>query len=169
MLSLDSALGQLTSIDWFSRSRQRDAVASELSLQYVASWKDAIRLCGRVSTANAFQEACGILTRELGIRFRQEFRKWNATVDNANAALEASVLPRVDSVIEATTDIGSVEHGVLLMKRFVRWDLVSYLMEQASSDLVKPRFYTEVLAIYQSGHFPCGWDEQWPHGRIWLY
>jgi hypothetical protein len=30
-------------------------------------------------------------------------------------------------------------------------------------------FFLELLTIYQAGHFPCGWQGEWPKGKLLLY
>jgi len=169
VLGIEMAIDRMKSIDWFARTGAEDAIQSRLKPKFVDSWKKAIELRGRVGTANAFQEAGAMLTRDLGIRFRTEYRNWNNIVRATKTLLEEEVFPVADAVIESLHEIQAIKFGAPLLKDSIRWDLISYVTEQVYSDLVPPGFYTAVLPLYQAGHFPCGWDEKWPDGILWLY
>jgi hypothetical protein len=30
-------------------------------------------------------------------------------------------------------------------------------------------FFLELLTVYESGHFPCGWQGEWPQGKLLVY
>ena len=30
-------------------------------------------------------------------------------------------------------------------------------------------FFNELLLVYEAGHFPCGWQGDWPAGRLLVY
>lgn len=43
-------------------------------------------------------------------------------------------------------------------------------LESEHSDIVPPGFYTNViLDCYLKGHFPCGWEGEFPAGRLIVY
>lgn len=135
----------------------------------VESWQQAVRLRGSDLASNAFSEARGRLTRKLSAEFRKEYREWNSVAKRNRELFEAHVFPKIEEVIDAIADLRAIEHGQELVKDFVRWDLIHYSAEQVYSDFVCPEFYSCILEVYEAGRFPCGWNEAWPNGRIWLF
>jgi hypothetical protein len=83
--------------------------------------------------------------------------------------LEEDIYPVVDLAIDSISELNAIEGGIHVLKDSVRWDLSHIVMEHVYSDLVPPRFYTLLFEVYESGHFPCGWDEVWPNGKLWVY
>jgi hypothetical protein len=53
--------------------------------------------------------------------------------------------------------------------RAVEWDIMMLLTEADHSDLVKPAFYAVLGFYYIKGHFPCGWEGNFPQGRLIVY
>ncbi len=135
----------------------------------LANWDKALTLIGKNSMSNAFLEAGNVLTSELGLHHRKEFRQWNDIVAEGHEALGVEVFPKVDALADSIDEVIAIEGGVEFLKHCVHWDVVSIYMEYAYAHLVTPRFYSILLKVYQSGHFPCGWDEVWPNGKLWVY
>ena len=50
----------------------------------------------------------------------------------------------------------------------VQWCLLGALLEDAYKECNPPvRFFTDLLDIYEAGHFPCGWVEgKWAEGKL---
>ena len=43
------------------------------------------------------------------------------------------------------------------------------LVEIIASKDVESTYFRELLPWYEAGHFPCGWDGEWPKGRIRVF
>ena len=169
MEQVETCIERLLTIEWFSCVGVSVGSNTRIKIRHVNSWLEALALRGSPKIADAFSEGCGMLTRELSARFRVEYRRWNQIAREARDALEASVFPKVDEFIDSSPEIRRAESGPELAKLSVRWDLIHCIMEEVYSDVVPTRFYGEVLQIYKAGHFPCGWDEIWPEGTVWIY
>jgi hypothetical protein len=46
----------------------------------------------------------------------------------------------------------------------VGWDMIAICQELEFADLVPPRFFAERAKWYLAGHFPCGWEGDFPVG-----
>jgi hypothetical protein len=51
----------------------------------------------------------------------------------------------------------------------VKWDLRAACMELEYADLVPPRYFAERARWYLAGHFPCGWEGDFPEGCLIVY
>lgn len=164
-----SLISRLSSIALFSNvGGPIDFSISHCTLVPVASWTDAIALRGGDRASDAFNEAGNRLARLLSARFRKEARTWNAIAREIRGALEDYVFPSVDENIERTLSTLNDEQR-WLVKSSVRWDFVYFGLEQAFSNLVPPAVYTDLMMVYDAGHFPCNWDEVWPGGQFWVF
>lgn len=43
------------------------------------------------------------------------------------------------------------------------------LVEIIASDKVETDYFRGLLPWYEAGHFPCGWDGEWPEGRLRIF
>jgi hypothetical protein len=49
----------------------------------------------------------------------------------------------------------------------VLWDLLGAIMEFYYGQCKnRPEFFLDLLKIYESGNFPCGWIGEWPNGKL---
>lgn len=49
-------------------------------------------------------------------------------------------------------------------------DIIGAAMECEYSDLVELGFFnTVIIPCYLNGHFPCGWEGEFPAGRLIVY
>ena len=51
----------------------------------------------------------------------------------------------------------------------IRWCLLGLCMEAAYSDILTPRFFTEISEWFYQGHFPCGWQGDLYAGKLVVY
>jgi len=54
----------------------------------------------------------------------------------------------------------------------VRWDILAALMESAYREVPnRPVFFLNLVDVYESGHFPCGWigSADAPDGELLVY
>jgi hypothetical protein len=169
MHEVDAIIGKLESIRWFELVGQECDITTSMSIVRMKSWQKALQTRNLNDTSNAFLEGVNHLTHELSFHFRKESRKWNDYAGECRVILEEDIYPVVDSIIDSTPELNEIEAGVYTLRDSVRWDLSHIVMEHVYSDLVPPRLYTLLLEVYQAGHFPCGWDEVWPNGKLWVY
>lgn len=51
----------------------------------------------------------------------------------------------------------------------VQWDILAIAMEAEYSDVVEPGLYSQLAKWYLAGRFPCGWQGEFPEGRVIVF
>ena len=51
----------------------------------------------------------------------------------------------------------------------VQWDILHVCMEAEYADVYPPGFYASQAYWYVKGHFPCGWQGEFPNGKLIVY
>jgi hypothetical protein len=51
----------------------------------------------------------------------------------------------------------------------VQWDILNVCMEAEYADIYPPGFYASQAYWYVKGHFPCGWQGNFPEGKLIMY
>jgi hypothetical protein len=51
----------------------------------------------------------------------------------------------------------------------VQWDIIHLCMEAEYADVYPPGFYASQGYWYAKGHFPCGWQGEFPLGTRIIY
>lgn len=103
------------------------------------------------------------LTTFLHARFRDRYAgQWNHVVRIAKAFLADAVEPRLIPALAGTFP------GSTIAIDAVRWDLLSALMEAAYADCQPTPFFTHLMAVYEAGHLPVGWDAS-GNGALLVY
>ena len=80
-------------------------------------------------------------------------------------------LQNVFSVILHNID-NSIKNQIKSPYDELRDDLVDDLSNCINSRAVqgtKNKFYEQIFSAYKSGGWPCGWDGDWPNGRLVVY
>jgi hypothetical protein len=155
-----SALAAVESTPWYARV----GTPSDLDAQVtrVHSWGEALAF---LDDEDRYVHGC-ILEGPWDEMFRvqdlaPDRRAWwtTARTDFAN------LLNAPDEVHELGLDL---DHSLLLtdhMQDFA--NLV--LIEITHADLTSCTYFREQLQWYCAGHFPCGWEGEWPAGRMRVY
>lgn len=51
----------------------------------------------------------------------------------------------------------------------VQWDVLHLAAEAAFADVCPPGFYASQAYWYVKGHFPCGWQGDFPDGKLVIF
>lgn len=151
----EQAFTRLAQIQWFSRAGQPTTLSDVRQVDnleaFVASidgqqWEDTTL------------EARNDITGRLASKFPQ-LQNWNT--------LARQFKPELDKLIE---NIPLQHSDSTSLKADLQWNLFSYLMEDHYKDkLKKPLFFERLICIYEAGYIPCGWEGEWPQGRLVIY
>lgn len=129
----------------------------------VFSWQDANVVCSKRESANVALECQNLLTERLCFEFPTRYRgQWNKLARLVMARwtplLKQNVMPLLkkhkmskDAVSAVKVDIGMA------------------CMELEYSDLIPPKYFKARLEWYSIGHFPCGWEGDFPEGSLVVY
>lgn len=161
MESLQEIYQRIVKINWFSNCGQE---MNDIGINYeqVKDWETAVKKCKSTLWENVQIEARNILTVALHDNWPDKDRLWNEITDQAKELLNLGVTPAITEFVNRRQLDIAVLHSV-------RWDILAAMMEHAYSPYVKPGFYTELLKVYEAGHFPCGWKGKWPDGNLLIY
>src|SRR5262245_41503897 len=151
-------------IDWFSQCGKPISLDLSMKTEQVTDWPNAIASCNDLAWENVELEAQNQLTLWLHLNDRVRYQKWNDLV----AANKQAVL---NPLIEGKVIPYQTKHGLdIVLVHSVRWDILGALMENTYlSSGHKAFFFLELLMIYESGHFPCGWEGDWPNGTLRVF
>jgi len=180
-----ATLEKLENADWFRCVGVKDTEKAIV----VASWQEAIEHCSSVEWENLLLEASNQYCERLLERSRERYNQWNDVV----AQLKLVTVPFVARKIEAVVREHNLpkrltknRHGRLgnlgkkpsrisflsaskVFEDTVQWDILGVCMEAEYADVFPPAFYASQAYWYVKGHFPCGWQGDFPDGTLIVY
>lgn len=155
---------RIKSINWFAHCGERFSLDLSMETTPVTNWSQAITFCKDSVWENVELEAQNQLTVWLHLHDHANYQKWNEIVV---AHKKAVVNPLTDNILTPFQAKHSLD---IVLVHSVQWDILGALMENSYlSSGHRAFFFLELLMIYEAGHFPCGWDGEWPHGTLCVY
>ena len=152
------AFNQIEQADWFSALGQQ----REGPFIIVQSWEEATKSCGSpewqdliLEAANRYREA--VLRRDI-----ERYRQWNTVAVDVRQV----VLPLVERKVRplcASLGLPAI------VETCIRWDLIHFGIECEFADVFPPGFFGSQIYWYIQGRFPCGWQGEFPEGKLVLY
>jgi len=155
---VEATLGQLEKSDWFARVGVKDAAAAIV----LSSWREAIEHCSSIEWENLCMEASNQYRMRLLEKSQERYNQWNELVDQLKPVTEALVRRKIEAVVRENN----------LPKVFedtVQWDILGVCMEAEYADVYPPGYYASQAYWYVKGHFPCGWEGDFPNGKIIIF
>jgi len=132
------------------------------SCKQVQSWAEAIKLFTSQNWEDVTLEAANQLTEFLHDKFRAQYQHWSRIADSVKSDFlkdfsDATLLPAQQRWALPVSFIHCVQ-----------WDVLHIAMEYKYREYSgRPSFFTsQLLPIYESGHYPCGWAGAWPEGVV---
>lgn len=142
--SSEERVAELTTIDWFSEVTSPESVAiAALS----NTWED-FRL-----------ERRNDLTSVVAVRLQQRGSEWNKCAKAFTNFFDSYIAPTIKKRL---SEIGLPDS----LLDVVAWDIVNYMQELNYSDVRRPDFFGKIWTAYKQGHFPCGWEGDYPVGAL---
>jgi len=155
---------RIASIDWFANCGNDITVDLTMPIRLVESWSVAVAEAERPEWENTELEAQNQLSVWLHHNARNDFQKWNDLVQQHKSKV---LTPLIDTTIAA---LQARLPAAQVLVPSVQWDILGAMMENSYIHLRHPAvFFLELLMVYESGHFPCGWDGDWPDGKLLVY
>jgi len=56
-----------------------------------------------------------------------------------------------------------------MFEHCVQWDILHVCMEAECADVFPAAYYASQAYWYVKGHFPCGWEGEFPKGKLIIY
>jgi hypothetical protein len=157
MLFDEVLVKRLDRIRWLDRVSVREAVtAGNWPTEQLADYSLSLALMDSWN----FEGNCalGDLQYFFFANAPEHEKHWNKYIEEANAVIRTNVLPRAKPTLEA----GKYEK---LHCNLVADDVKLALIEIQFRELGTPRFFENLLEVYEAGHLPCGWRGNSPPGE----
>jgi hypothetical protein len=157
-----ATLEQLENANWFARVGSMDGIMEPEKIVMLPSWPEAIEQCSSIEWENLCLEAQNQYRMRLLERNKDRYLQWNDTVD----AIKPFVISLVKRKIEVTVRMHNLEK---VFEDTVLWDILGVCMESEFADVYPPGFFASQAYWYVNGHFPCGWEGEFPNGKLIVY
>lgn len=153
-----ATLAELEVVSWFSQVGVKDTNAAKV----LSSWQEAVASCESDSWSDLQLEAANQYRERLAERSLERFREWNAIVVEIKAVTEPFVRDKIAAV-------GRQNQLPKAFEDSVQWDVLHLCMEAEYADVYPPGFFAAQAYWYTKGHFPCGWEGDFPKGTRIIY
>jgi hypothetical protein len=147
------------SVRWFSAVGSASEEASGLDGRRVESVEEASRLFSSAEWEAVTADAASRLSEWLNARCKEDFQRWNVLARDVKAGFGSSLIPA------ARTAVAQLSINPVLVD-CATWDVLHAVMEAIYADCRPPRFFADLLAVYEAGHVPCSWSGSWPQGTL---
>lgn len=158
--STKNTLDKLDTIEWFSKVGQKSDRLSTATI--LSSWDEAISSCSTIEWENLLLEAANQYCERLAERSRERFNRWNDVVEE----MKNYTVDLVKKKIKKTVEENNLPD---VFEDTVQWDILHLAMEAEYADVYPPGFYASQSYWYYEGHFPCGWNGEFPEGNLIIY
>jgi len=128
----------------------------------VSSWSDAISRCSSREWDSWLLEAANQIRDKLSDAFVERYCQWN----DITHEIKRIVIPILDQKCEEVITENALPKSFI---DTVHWDVLGFFVEVAYSDIASPGFFHSQWESYMNGHFPCGWEGNYPSGRPIIY
>jgi hypothetical protein len=155
---------RVNSIGWFAHCGERLALDLTMETEQARGWPQAIESCKAPAWETAQLEAQNQLTLWLHLNDRASYQRWNEIVV---AHKDATVNPLTENILAPFR----AKHDLdIALVHSVQWNILGALMEDSYLRCGHSAFFfLELLTVYEAGHFPCGWQGEWPKGKLLVY
>ncbi|HQL76005.1 MAG TPA: hypothetical protein PLD58_22710 [Phycisphaerae bacterium] len=153
-----ATLDELKRTRWFRCVGVQDTEAAVV----LSSWYEAIESCNSCEWEDLCLEAANQLRERIAERSMERFQLWNQLATELRPIAVALATEKTKAVLEENE----------LPETFldtVKWDILHLLMEAEYADIYPPGFYASQGYWYVHGHFPCGWQGDFPKGTLIIY
>jgi hypothetical protein len=153
-----ATLDQLEKANWFSCVGVKDTAR----VIVLSSWQEAIKHCGSIEWENLCMEAVNQYCGRLVERSKERFNQWNDIAIELRKETEPFVRRKIQAVV--------LENKLpQVFENMIQWDILHVCMEAEYADVFQPGFYASQAYWYVKGHYPCGWEGEFPKGKLIIY
>lgn len=154
---------RINKIEWFNNCGKVIPIDFSYEVKFINGWDVAKKYYNQPIWEDVTLEAKNRLTIFLNDKYRREYSNWNILTAEARNYLNKEVVPKLEPVITKNNLDNSIVSTVT-------WDILVAIMEYAYRGCKnRPIFFLDLLAIYEKGNFPCGWEGNWSNGKLIVY
>lgn len=149
-----ATLQRLEAASWFCKVGKLD---TENPIIVLSSWGEAMEHCQSPDWGALKLEAANRYRERLIERSKERFELWNIIAKG----LKSTTIPFVSRMLEEVIRKNNLPKA---FQDTVQWDVLHLCMEAEYADVLPPGFYAAQGYWYTCGHFPCGWQGEFPKG-----
>jgi hypothetical protein len=155
-------LEQLENAEWFAKVGKPYQSEEPKKLLFIKTWEEAIQWCSSQYWDDLILEAQNQYREKLFERSIERFRLWNDIVDE----MKKHTIP----LVERKTEKVIIENDLpKIFSDCVDWDILGVCMEAEFADVFPPGFFASQAFWYVRGRFPCGWQGDFPDGKLVIF
>lgn len=128
----------------------------------LSSWAEAIASCESPRWQDFYLEAANRYRDRLVGLSPQRFSQWNDLVREVKKVSVPLVQGKIESLMQK-------EKLPKVFSDCVQWDVLHTCMEAEYADVFPPGYFASQAYWYMKGHFPCGWEGNFPEGKLVIY
>lgn len=137
-------LERVAAISWLSEVGQP---LPESGARCIAEKQEAVRLITAPEWDDFRLEMRNEMTGFLAKNCSQNYTEWNNSARALRGFFEAQIVADVQDAID--------RHGLpAAILDDIRWDIMTFLQEEAFQQCQPPRFFDRLIRIYEQGHLP---------------
>jgi len=157
---------KMIAINWFSRCGSDPPSDMPFPIQRTTVATDVVALALGETWQDARTEAQGDLTGYLAKHHADAYDAWNQLAKASRQRIQNDIMPGVNDGLGRISG-DALSDAVLL-------DLNRIALQSAYANRYRrvPDFSQKLFAVYQHGHFPCGWSgdlASWPDGKLLVF
>ena len=134
-----------------------------ISIKTINSYDNFIQSLKSIEWENTTLEIENLLTVYLNDKYNKEYQEWNKIVKIATEYYENDI----KSTINLNNILKEDKETII---QDIRWNIMGILLENSYANLKKESYFKYVIfEIYKNGHIPCGWEGEFPNGKLLIY
>lgn len=154
---------RIKSINWFVNCGKPLERTISFNIHYINNSVEVVSLYKNTKWEDTVLEARNELTSFLHQKYINKYCEWNRLVREAKEFIKREVTPIIQEYVYSNN------YDEIFIN-CVEWDILNVIMEYTYSECKnRPTFFLELLTIYESGNFPCGWEGKYPNGSILVF
>ncbi len=156
-------IDELLSCKWLQNCGEQQNVEYDFDVAFQTDCSEVIKAINSIEWENICLEGSGNITEYLAVHNKEEYNKnWNQIVKK----IKLEVLPQIIDKIQEVVAIKCLPEIVI---DDIKFNLVTILACDAYSKYYTSEFCSRLFKIYTSGHLPCGWEGEYPSGKIIVF
>lgn len=158
-----AVIDELINCKWLENCGELNSTKYDFETVFQSDRTKVIKSITSMEWENICLEERGNITSFLATHNKTEYNKnWNVLAKQ----IKSEVLPQIVAKIEQGVNAKNLPDSII---EDIKFNLVTILISDAFSKYYISEFYDSLLKIYTAGHLPCGWDGEFPVGKIVVF
>lgn len=145
----------LKNINWFSHCGKEEMLEIRQTYRFVSDHREMLHLISGTEWENYTLEQENKLTSYLSNHHRDAYHFWNQLCQTVKEEIFPDLFEQIKEKYRQYFQ--DMEQVVL---NDLQWNVLGILLADVYSEYYRSAFSEDVLAIYRSGHIPCGVSDE---------